>query len=809
MAFIPTKNTSQVAKKSLIEPNIVLEIEGLPVIFGSQETLTKWKFDDGFFFDEGLSFDTPVKDPNARDYISLEGTSASISQQVLPDRGGTSSSLTMNINIIDYKGEVTDLFTSGNYIDDLLGARASVYVGFKQLAHPDHSIPIMDGFIQSINPGHGNYTITVSHAEIKKRQDIFEVYTSTLTADIDGVTTTIPVASTRDLIESSDALTSHIKISDEIMEVVSVDSATQLTVIRERLGTLQSAHTIDSDISSVYCLDGNAIDLALKLYLSGGDEFYQTLTATNFINLGDGSFLNDSIYFEGINLTNLNITLGDSITIANAINPGNDGTYIITALGSTSSGSYLTCAGAGFILEVASTATLQFKSKYNVLNEGCGLTPFDVDIATHEAEFSQNSASLPTYSFCLDSEITAKDFIDSQLYFPSGLYSINRSAKISCKFTRPPLASEGSKTFNSSNIIDIDKIKPTRSTAKFLYNSVVYKYDKAVLDGEYKAGVINVNPEAKDRIDKVLHTLKVESDGLTRTGGTTNLIERQTQRFYQRYQYGATLYKGVKVLFKDAFTLEIGDVVKFGGTDVLIPDIHAGTSYTPIKYLEIISKSQNLIDGVISFDLLETGFDLSARYAVISPSSYITSNSTTSKLELELSFYTGQVVTEREKWEQYQGQRIRVRSEDYTFDEIVTISSFDNQKDEAINITPPLSMAPIAGWLVEIPQYDESDASIDEVYKQTYTYNNLEETITAVTDDKTFDVANPSQYESGMFIQVRSQDYTNNTGDFGVEIDTVIGSTITLLEDLTFTPIIGDAIIKLNWKDSGLAYRFI
>lgn len=809
MAFIPTKKITQVTKKSLIEPNIILEIEGIPVIFGSAETLTEWKFDEGFFFDDGLFFDTPVLDPNARDYISLKGTSASISQQVLPDKKGTSSALTMNINIVDYRGEVTELFTAGSNVDDLLGSRASVFIGFKQLDHPKNSIPVLDGFIQAINPEHGSYTLKISHAENKKRQDIFEVYTSELTSGIDSTTTTIPVTSTANFIESADTMLSYIKIDDEIMEVTSVDSSVQFTVVRERLGTLPATHDIEADIASVYCIDGNAIDLALKLYLSGGAEFYQTLTATNFIDTGDSNTVTDAVFFEAVDLEALNVSIGDNITITGATNGANNGTFLITDLTETDSGSYATCAGAGFVSEIASSGSCQFKSKYNVFNTGCGLTPFEVDIVTHEAEFSQNSASLPTYSFCLEGEVNAKDFIDAQLYYPSGLYSINRSAKISCKFTRPPLASEGSIVFNSSNIIDIDRIKTDRSTAKFMYNSVVYKYDKSIIDGEFKAGVININPEAKARIDQTTHTLKIESDGLRRTGDTNNLIERQTQRFYQRYQYGATLYKGVKVLFQDAFTLEIGDVIQFGGKDVLIPDINAGTNYTPLKFLEIISKKQDVISGVISFDCLETGFDLGARYAVISPSSFITANSTTTKLELELSFFTGQVVTERQKWEAYEGLRIRVRSEDYTFDEIVTIDSFDNQNDEVINITPALSLSPSAGWLVEIPEYDESNASVDSAYKQTYTYNNFEETITTVTDDKTFDVATPAQYEAGMFIQVRSQDYTNDSGDFGVEIDTVIGSTITLLADLPFTPVIGDAIVKLNWLDDGLSYRFI
>ena len=808
MAFIPSAAAQRIVRKTNIEPNLILEIDGIPIIFGSRDILVDWQFDDGFFFDSGLFFDTPVPDPNSRDYISLQGTSRSISNQVLPDKSGTSSTLTMKIKLIDYKGEVTEILKSNNNVEDLLGKRASVYVGFRQLSHPENSIPIMDGNIQSIEPEHGAYMLQIAHSENKKRQEIFETYTSQLSGAIDDTTVTIPVDSTANLFTSADAMTSYIRIDDEIMEVVSIDSAIQLTVIRSRLNTIAASHDLDADVASVYELTGDAINLALKLYISGGDEFYQDLTPTSFLDLGSENVAN-AIYFKITNVNDLNVQIGDSISVTGATNAENNGTFTITDIEEFESGSYIVCQDAGFVLESVTSALVQFKSQYNVLSEGLGLTPFDVDINNHQNEFALNSASLPEYTFYLGEEINGKDFVDAELYFPSGIYSIIRGAKIGCKFTRAPLSSEGTVLFNSSNIIDITKIKTQRTTARFRYNSVVYKFEKSVRDGEFKAGVINVNPTAQARIDNTRDTLKIESTGLRRQGDTTSLIERQTNRFYQRYQYGATIYKGVKVLFQDAFNLEIGDVIEFGGTDVLIPDLTAGTTYTPRKFLEIISKKQDIISGVISFDCLETGFDLNARYGVISPSSFITSNSTTTELELELSFFTGQVVTEREKWEGFVGERIRVRSEDYTFDEIVTIDSLSNTNEEVLVVTPALSMAPVAGWLVEIPQYDESDASIDAAYKARFTYNNYEDTIVSVTNDSTFEVNEGSQYEAGMFIQVRSQDYTNDTGDFGVEIASVSTNTITLLEDLPFTPAIGDAVFKLNWKDAGQVYRFI
>lgn len=810
MAFIPSETAQNTSQQSVIQPILILEIEGIPVLFGSQDISKIWRFDEGYLFDDGLRFDDVVQDDSSRDYINLKTTSKNVSQQVFPDREGTSSTLVMDIGLIDFNGEVTELFKQGNNVEDLLGQKASVFVGFKGTAHPEDSIPLLNGYINKITPNQGGYVVNVAHSENKKRQKIFKQYTSTLTSSITDVQTTIPVTSTNNFLESADSLTSYIQINDEIMEVVSVDSETQFTVVRSRLNTVASTHSNDDDISSVYGLSGNAIDLSLKLYLSGGDEYFDTITATSF-NQVNSDLIANTIFFQDILLSSeFNVFAGDTILSSGATNGANNGTFTISEVVEVSNGSYIVCSGAGFVLETTTSASIQFKSQYNVLpvGAGCGLDPFDVDIQSHIDELNENSASFPNYQFYLKDDIEAKTFVDKELYFPSGLYSINRKAKISCRFTRPPLANENVPVFNSENIINIDKIKVTRSTTNFMYNSIVYKFEKSVRDDEFKAGNISVNPTAKARTDNIDHTLTIESEGLRRNADTVSLIDRQSNRFYQRYQYGAIAYNNIKVLFKDAWNLEIGDVIEFGGTDVKIPDLQNGTTYTPRKFLEIISRDINLETQEITFNCLETGFDLNARFGVFSPSSYITANSTTSKLELELSFFTGSVITERQKWQNYVGERIRVRSEDYTFDEIVTIDSLAPENDEVINVSPPLSSVS-AGYLIEIPTYDETSDEIDETYKKRYTYTNLQSVITSVTDAQTFEVTDGTQFKAGGLIQVRAEDYSDDSGDAGEEILSINVNEITLVNALDFTPSVGYVVEKLTYLDDGFRYSLI
>lgn len=806
MAFIPSANAQNLSRQTAIEPNLILEIDGIPIIFGSQDISKVWKFNDGFEFDTpNLRFDTPFPDPNSRDYINLEKTSKNISQQVLPDKKGTSSTLSLDIALIDFNGEVTELFKAGNNVEDIIGQRASTYIGFKQGAHPTDSIPLLDGYIQMIKPVAGGYILTVAHSENKKRQNLFEPYTATLSAIIDDAVTVIPVSSTKQFIEPADALTSYIQIDDEIMEVVSVDSATQFTVVRSRLGTLAASHEGEVDIVSIYELIGDAIDLSLRLYLSGGDEYYQTLSPTSFVQV-NSELVDNSIFFQDISLEDdINVTVGDTINISGSVS--NDGMYTILSIVNVSNGSYLTTVES-LVFESPTAATIDFKSLYNTLGEGCGLTPFDVDIATHRNEQSENSSSFPIYTARLKEAISAKEFVDGELYYPAGLYSIMRSAKISCAFTKPPLVNEQSILFNSENILNIQNINVTRSVNSYCYNEIAWRFDQSVKDDAFKAGVLNVNPGAKERVDKTRHTLKIDSVGLRRNADTVSLIDRQTNRFYQRYQYGATLYAGIQVHFFDSWNLEVGDVIEFGGEDVQIPDTNAGTTYTPRKYLEIINKQQNIETQVISFDCLETGFDLNARFGVFSPASNITSNSSTTKLELELSYFTGQVVTERQKWQEFVGERIRVRSEDYSYDEITTILSLAPENDEVLNIEA-LPSAPLEGYVIEIPRYDESSADIDAIYKGRYTYANEQKVVASVVDSQVFDLDDASNYKTGMLIQVKAENYANDTGDAGVEILTVVGNTITLVEPLDFTPLAGYLVERLTFGDGNFVYKLI
>ncbi len=93
-----------------INPQIILEIEGLDLIFGALPILKTAKWDDespDAIWDGGATWDGKFEDIRSRDWISLNETTTNITQQIAPDKGSTSSISTVNICIIDVNNEVS------------------------------------------------------------------------------------------------------------------------------------------------------------------------------------------------------------------------------------------------------------------------------------------------------------------------------------------------------------------------------------------------------------------------------------------------------------------------------------------------------------------------------------------------------------------------------------------------------------------------------------------------------------------------------------------------------------------------------
>lgn len=818
MAFNVTQTLKKLAKQRTKTPQIILEIEGIerngsPFLFGALPVETLWTFDEDpvrLFDSIGLRFDTPIEDVNSVDVISLAGTSKSLSQQVVPDKSGTSSIATLKIDLVDKDKRVSSLLNFENYVDDILGRNATVFVSLDGATHPTDSIPVLSGYIDAYDVVQGSFLISISHPENLKRKEIYDEYADKLDEDINSSVTSFDVLNTAPLVSSGDALTTYVRIDDEIMRVNS-KTATSLNVTRGQLNTVAAEHDFDADVANLYVLEGHPIDLALKIYLSNPKGTPVLYNIESFVDIGGGETESNAVFFKGFNIKlTSGVVVGDSITITGS--PSNNGTYEVIEIEEESTyGSYIV-VDSTLVSEVDSSAECTFGSQFNVLPEGfgLGLTNREVDVEGHLEIKEFNPANFPDMKFYLTEQIEGKEFIDKEIYFPNALYSIPRQAKISLKIVQPPLSNAEIVRLDERTITNIETIQVGRSTSKFFYNTIVYKYGYDPVFDKFRRGAIFRNETSADRIKVGTKQLTIEALGLEDNLDTTNLLERQQQRLLDRYKFAAQTFKNVKPLYEVGYNVEIGDVVVFGSENVQLTDLDTGATTFEARLVEVINKAINVTTGEVTLDLLETSYDLNARFGVVSPSSIVDTGSTTTDINLKLSYGSDTIQDyefESEKWEQFIGERIRIHSPDYSFDETVTIKQVKGTNRNALIVEPALSAAPNEGYIFELPEYP---ATGDALYKDLFVYFNPQVEVTSGSSQTVFNAPVSNLYE-GAYVYVSSPDYSRDSFDVeDVQIDSIVGTTVTLNKALGFTPQAGDHVELIGFvDDEGLPYRII
>ncbi len=806
MAFILTARAQSLSQQISKTPQLILEVEGIDTIFGSSPIFEFAKWDGGLNWDdEGATWDGLQQVLGALDYISFEGaTDKSISQQLQPDKSNTNSISTFQIELIDKDNKVAKIFALDS-IGEILGRKAQVYLSFAKAAYPQDAIPLFRGFVDGFNLDSGTCQVSISHPDNLRRQTIYNPYQSKLTGALTPLSTTINVLSTNGLYETQDTFTSYIRINDEIILVSSINSTTQITGIRGQLGTIAVSHDNDSDCTSVYQLIDKPLELALKVMLSNdGNTSFESLDIPASINfISPMESINNTLIFNYFNIQEkTGLVEGDIITLSGGSNAG---TYTVAGFGLLDNGSYIVTQES-LVTDANYTGQMSYKSKYNVFPDGLNMQTNEVDVAGFESLISSLFSTFVEYEFYLSDAIdNAKDWIDTQLFFPVGLYSLPRKARSSVKMTTPPLSVDVLPTINVKNITNIESIKTQRSTSKYLYNNFTYQYDLDLIRGEYLTRDILVNQTSKQRMNVGYKGYKVESDGLRSSSATTTMIQAIVSRLNDRYRFAPLFIQGIQILYKDGFNIEVGDTIPFGGSDVRIPNPNTGKRGLPLELYEVANKKMDITTGNVSIDLLQTNYALAARYGVISLSSFVGAGSTTTRVRLSRMNITGEFLTEADKWRPFAGENIRIRSDDYTVDETTKFISID-PIDSNFILVEALSFAPLEDYIIEIPEYDDTNAEIDSNYKLRFVYLNRQFNITSVVSSNEFDVDNVGDLVIGSSIYVHSEDYVRDSFEQEVTVDNIIGNTVYLNTALTFTPLVGDKMENSLYLDNGYPY---
>ena len=794
MAFTLTKAAKAAAEQTNKLVNIILEIDGIPTIYSAQdidklvrigmEGLLINNFYIGGYF-------TPS---NNKDLLSIkDGTTSNITQQVQEDKGAASSISTMRIALVDKDKFVSNELRSGKNVEDILSREANIYLGFKGTSHPEDSVRIFSGNITDFDTVAGLVLLTISHPDNLKRQSLLTKMQTELTASVDAITTTIPVISTSGFEKAGDNfLTSYIQVEEELMEVsASVPHADYFTITeRGALGTIATAHDIESEVSSFYRLTGHPIELLLALYTSGeqlNEKQYQvTKIQDNWI------FFKDFDIQENAGLVRGDKLIIESVPIDSEIvdfKKGNGESSILVKS---------TVTDEPVPLDMFAV----FESKYDKLDFGAGLPTSQIDIEQHEKINTLFGSSFPELDLYIKETVNLRELIENDILYPVGAISVPRKGRISLTYTSPPLAVTGTKTLNSANIVNPEKISVRRNTNRKFYNTVEYKFDEFTITEKLQRNNILFNSDSFNRIRVGRKSLKITARGFRKTA--SNFIDVQSRRFIDRYKLGAETLK-VQTTYGIGFNIEVGDIAIFDGSDLKMFDSKGseGEDFKP-RLMEVTNKSLMATTGRITLELTDTAFSLDGRYGVISPSSKIGSG-TLSTLILKTS-YASDDGLEFEKWIDYIGSPVRVYNSDFSFDEVVTLNGFDDSNLNKVLISPDFSQIPQEDWIMSTPDYDDCNDL------QKLMHCSLDPSISVVSglDNTHFDVAagDVGRFFIGSIISLHNDDYSSISAE--VEVIEIISNTITVSDSLGFTP---DNTYKVSLTgfsiDSGLPYRLI
>jgi len=716
-----SNNAARILDSINIEPVLVLEIEGYDSLFGVAAIIRLIRIGDpGLEIGSEWVIGGSTFVEGQKPYIALGGggnTTTTISQQLQPDKGAVSSVSAVTVSLVDKNSEVTRLISPGLEVVEILGRKCNLYVGFASGNYPEDYSLLFSGFISDIESNPGMINLTINHPDEKKRQDIFPRIETTLAEPLDASETAVDVASTAGMLLPMANVRTFLKVDNEYIEYTGIAGNTLTGCTRGAItgegGGVAAAHNNGAKSQTFYILEDLAIDMALKIMLSGSGEFATDVEITNFNQVETINDIPNSIFFVGIDVADkYGIVPGDFITTSGTALGANDAVdKPILTITKVTDGSYLTVGDVTFVAEPSTAGVIAFRSQYDVYPSGLGMTPQDVDVPRHEYLKNTFLGSINMRFYLKDTE-EGKEFIEKQIYLPMACYSLPRKTRSSVGIHVAPIPTDTPLILDKNNIKKPSKIKLRRSLGKNFYNVIVYKYDEKLVDDKFEAGLIYTDAQSIDEIGK-RQVFAIEARGLRTDLQAATISNTAANRRLDRYRRGAEYVENLEVLFRDGMVIEPGDIVVFDPTDLFVSNTADGTRQKPQKFFEVINKSMNLRDGSVTLSITDTSFDATRRYGLISPSSKVANGLSATQFVIKPSYSQKYGPDEFRKWDKYIGAYVKVHSEDHS---VIGYSYISAVNGNTITVDPGLGFTPPADYIMEFGDYDMQPDLVKLIY---------------------------------------------------------------------------------------------
>lgn len=908
MSLPLTDNAIQASKKLQVTPNMLLKIEGYSQLFGSAQIYKYIKIGDPDLFigDDWTIGGFSLLD-NQSPYFSFNsGATTKITQKLDPSRAQGSSVSSMVISLVDKNEAVSQLVSPGVILPELLGRRATVYLGFSDTAWPQDYNVIFQGTFVSLEPGAGTINLVLSNAEEKKRVPIFNRRTAKLTANVNfrsatfqdifyqnredvtnlvtvtytgggtagsevvsaaGTNITVQIqsgvstaAQIRKAVEASglsnqlvtakitgdstiaqvtgnvtlsadtvasvddtsdfstpvpaEGFRTYLKIENELIEYTGKTLTSFTGLTRGQLYSSGALHKVDTDVESIFRIEGNMLELALKLMLSGGPTYYVENLDIASIGLYDPLIeVPNALFFNEDVIQEYGLHVGSEANVTGAGYSNNVTASIVVEVGVTDQGSYVVLSDT-LTNEGSTPGVVKFRSNWNVWPIGMSMLPKEVDVAQH-LYLRDTFLQVLTLDIYIKDVSSGKDFIEQQLYLPRACFSVPRKGRSSVAYHIGPLPINGVVMLDDETVLNPGSLKPVRSTSEQFANNINFDFDYDPITEKFKRVLNYSNDEAKARVNTEKQ-IDIKSWGLRTTSSADTIAKQAANKLLRRYAYGAEFIRNVKVQFGAGYQMEIGDIAAVDYAALQLTDYFSGTRAGGVKLMEIQNVIRDNKTGEISVDLVNTTFAFNDRFGVITPSSKAIAGSTPTKNLLEKSWSTKAFQKESFKWRNYLNQTVLVHSPDWTVQGEATLIGFDNNDPQGMILSPALSFTPLAGYIIQPPKYPNStDPRVQEFYKLRHAFFSPQVEIVSASSQTVFTVA-PADVTKffaktttslGSAVRIHNFDFTQDAPE--AEVIDITGNQITISVATGFVINSTHVVDLIGFPDKQPAYRII
>lgn len=300
MALPVTTSADQASKQTQVTPNMVLKIDGYDKLFGSAQIYKYIRIGDPNLFigDDWFIGGYSLID-NQSPYFSFNsGATTKITQKLDPSRAQGSSVSSMVVALVDKNEEMTELITPGSILPELLGRRATVYMGFQDTAWPEDYNIIFQGFFTSLESGAGVINLILSNPEEKKRSPVFNKRTAKLTANFnyrsvnfqdifyqnrDDVTNLVTINYTPGAVAGSEVVSLigtniYVQIQDGFSTAAQIKKAVENSPLSNQLVTAR----IEGDSSNTQTIGSATLSVDTAIFVDDTSLFPSPIPAEGF-----------------------------------------------------------------------------------------------------------------------------------------------------------------------------------------------------------------------------------------------------------------------------------------------------------------------------------------------------------------------------------------------------------------------------------------------------------------------------------------------------------------------------------------------